>query len=93
MKANPRPENEFPTVKDMSQAIDHLVELGLGDFPVQLLVVPVSTIEAIARTVDPALPPRPEGKASLMVQLDGAGEARLPVTILSAGYLDAVGHD
>ena len=43
-----RPENEFPTIRDARNALAKLIEDGFGDLPVQLLVAPDSTLQAIA---------------------------------------------
>lgn len=42
-------ENEFPTIRDLRDCLSALVERGLGDLPVQIVVAPDSTIQALAR--------------------------------------------
>ena len=42
-----RPESDFPTIKHLRDRLTDLIENGLGDLPVQILVVPNSTIEAV----------------------------------------------
>lgn len=44
-----RPENEFPTIDDARDVLQQLVDKGFGGLPVQMLVVPPSTLVALAR--------------------------------------------
>lgn len=45
-------ENEFPTIRDLRDRLTELVDRGLGDLPVQIVVAPDSTIQALARAED-----------------------------------------
>jgi hypothetical protein len=76
-----KPENEFPTIRDLRDRLSELVDRGLGDHPVQVVVVPDSTMQAIARDagfVDD------RGRPVLMAELAGPNDGtRIPVTILS----------
>jgi hypothetical protein len=74
-----RSENEFPTIRDLRDGLTRLIDAGLGDHPVQVLVVPDATIQAIART---AAPDFDGAKPALMVEL-GSTEGRIPVAVLS----------
>jgi hypothetical protein len=38
-----RPESDFPAIKHLRDRLTDLIENGLGDLPVQILVVPNST--------------------------------------------------
>lgn len=74
-------ENNFPTIRDFRDKLTELVEQGLGEQPVQILIVPDSTIQAIARVT------APDGydnasKPALMVEMDGT-DGRMPVLIYS----------
>ena len=45
----PLNESEFATLKDFRDRLTALVEQGLGEHPAQILIVPDSTLQAIAR--------------------------------------------
>lgn len=71
------PESEFPTIADLRDRLSELVERGLGELPVQILVVPDSTLQAIARDAGA----KDDAKPALMIDLmDDAGNS---VTIMS----------
>lgn len=72
----PLPESKFPTIRDVRDQLTTLVERGLGQLPAQIVVVPDSTIQAIALQMgaDPK-----EGPA-LMIELR---EGRPPVSLIS----------
>ncbi|MGX9392584.1 hypothetical protein ACWX0K_20250 [Nitrobacteraceae bacterium UC4446_H13] len=72
-----KPESEFPTIADLRDRLSELVERGLGDQPVQIVVVPDSTMQAIARTSNDG------GKPAIMIEMPGDGN-RLPVAFISA---------
>lgn len=42
-------ENTFPTIRDFAARLADLTQEGFGDLPAQILVVPDSTLQAIAR--------------------------------------------
>lgn len=73
-------ENKFPTIRDFRDKLTELVELGLGDQPVQIIIVPDSSLQAIARVVAP--PDFKHEKPALMVEMDGK-DGRMPVLIYS----------
>ena len=75
-----KPESEFPTIRDLSDGLSMLVSEGLGDLPVQVLIVPDSTLQAIARVTMGAQ----EGdRPALMIELGDSAEGRIPVSIMS----------
>lgn len=74
-------EDNFPTLADLTERLRALVEDGLGSLPVQALVVPDSTLQAIARHTRPkglAGDPRP----ALMIEFDSV-EGRLGASIIT----------
>ncbi len=73
-------ENEFPTIRDLRDKLSELVDQGLGDQPAQIVIVPDSTIQAIASVVAP--PGYVHDKPALMVEFEGV-DGRLPVLIYS----------
>lgn len=78
-----KPESEFPTILDLRDGLSRLIEAGLGDLPVQVLVVPDSTMQAIARDGG-----HTGSRPALMIELDAVeGSARLPATIMSTDRL------
>ena len=75
----------LPTVRDLCNGLSRLVEEGLGDLPVQIIVVPDSTLQALARvTGAPAF--NPDTVKAKMVEFDGV-DGRLPMMMLTADYL------
>jgi hypothetical protein len=70
-------EAEFPTIRDLRDRLSELIEQGLGGQPVQVVVVPDSTIQALARSAGSG-----DGKPALMVELPG-DQGRLPVALIS----------
>lgn len=74
-----KPESDFPTIADLYNGLRPLVEAGLGDLPVQVLIVPDSTMQAIARDAG-----YHGVKPVLMAELNHEeGSGRIPVTVLS----------
>jgi len=70
-------ENEYPTIQDLRDRLSDLIDQGLGELPVQVLVVPDSTLQAIAR----ASGQKDDAKPALMIDLtDDDGNA---VTVVS----------
>jgi hypothetical protein len=79
-------EDKFPTIRDLRDRLTHLVELGLGDLPVQVVIVPGSTMVAVARATHPDQM-KAAGKPPLMIEFDGQ-EGRMPPTMVSCDFLD-----
>lgn len=79
-------ENNFPTIKDYRDLLSDVIDKGFGDLPVQILVVPDSTLQALARHRGE----RDSDKPAIMMQwlID---PARLPVSFISAGRLKDCG--
>ncbi|WP_448208177.1 hypothetical protein [Azospirillum sp. sgz302134] len=69
-------EHKFPTIKDAADVLAELVLRGLGDLPMQLVVVPDSTIQALARAGGDS-----GERPAIMVEFGGA-EGRLPVGLI-----------
>lgn len=80
-------ENKFPTIRDLNNRLSSLVSDGLGDLPVQILVVPDSTLQAIARVTGGA---REGDRPALMIEL-GADDGRMPVSLISADRMQRGG--
>ena len=76
-------ENLFPTIHDLREALSSLIDRGLGDLAVQIVVAPDSTIQSLARAFDPGY----RGKPALMIDLTRGTDGRLPVAIISADRL------
>lgn len=75
------PENRFPTIADYAERLAELVTRGLGDLPAQILVVPDSTMQAIARDTDGFDGKKP----ALLIELTGKDDSsRIPVCLISA---------
>lgn len=72
------PENNFPIISDLCEGLRRLVDGGLGNLPVQVLVVPDSTMQAIGR-VTPGFDP---AKPVMMVEFDGV-DGRIGPAVLS----------
>lgn len=84
----PRPENQFPTIRDLHARMAELIERGLGEHPVQVLVVPDATLQPIA--IDVELPG--DRKPAAMIELyDKESADRLPVSLVCAERLSGGG--
>lgn len=79
-------ENEFSTISDASKALRQLIDEGFGDLPMQLIVAPDSTMQAIGRHADGSVGKNPV----LMLQFDGIN-GRVSVTIMSTERLSSSG--
>lgn len=71
-------ENKFPTISDLCTGLQRLVDGGLGNLPVQVLIVPDSTMQAIGR-VTPGFNP---DKPALLIEFEGV-DGRIGPTVLS----------
>ena len=74
-------EDKFPTVRDVRDQLSALIERGFGDLPCLILVVPDSTLQAIARASG-----NQPSCGALMIEFD-AKNGRLPVSLISADRL------
>lgn len=77
-----KPESEFTTIEDMHLVLAELVGQGLGALPVQLLVAPDSTIQALARHAGVAN----DAKPALMLEFNGR-DGRIGPSVISAARL------
>jgi len=77
-------ENTFPTIADLHRQLTELIAAGFGALPVQILVAPDSTIQALARHAGAADDAKPA------IMLSYGGDLRLPVSIISADRLGQV---
>lgn len=84
------PENRFPTIKDLNAALASLIERGLGDLAIQILVAPDSTMQALARTLEPSHDHK--SKPALMIDITRGVDGRLPVAIISTERLNGGGR-
>lgn len=71
-------EADFPTILDLRDRLSDLIAEGFGAFPVQILIVPDSTIQAVARFMGQG----PDDKPALMIELTSEGQ-RIPVGLIS----------
>jgi hypothetical protein len=78
-RPDPKPESQFPTLREMRDRLTALVSAGLGDHPVQALHVPDSTLQAIARNEAPVALVKP----ALMIEFEAPEDGRLGVCIVS----------
>jgi hypothetical protein len=76
-------ERKFPTIADLRDRLSELIDSELGHLPVQVLIVPESTMRAIARSKG-----HEDMRPPLMIELTPEGDfSRLPVSLISAEYL------
>ncbi len=72
-----RPESDFPTIRDLRDGLARLVDAGLGDLPVQVIIAPDSTMQAIARATVPG-----HSVPAILMEFDAVG-GRLPMTMVT----------
>ena len=77
-------ENKFPTIADLHAVLAELIREGLGELPVQVLVAPDSTMQALSRHAGQ----RADGKPAIMVEFL-AETGRIPVSIMSVDRMDS----
>ena len=51
--------DDLPTIENLRDRLSELVDEGFGDLPVQIVVVPTSTLDTIARACGGSLPGAP----------------------------------
>jgi hypothetical protein len=81
----PMSESEFPTIAQLRDRLSELVDKGFGALPVQIVVVPDSTLQAIARSLQPTA-----DRPALMIDLTGADQ-RMAVGLISIDRLSGRG--
>ena len=79
-------EDRLPTFRDVHAVLVELIERGLGDLPVQVVVCPDSTMQALARDAGA----KDDDKPALLIEFDGK-DGRHPVTVLSTARLSHSG--
>lgn len=77
------PESKFPSITDMRDVLSKLIDEGFGAMPVQILVAPDSTIQAIARHAGA----KDDDKPALMVQFEPIAD-RIGASIISTARLE-----
>lgn len=82
-----RPESEFPTIADVRDRLSELVDQGFGALPTQALLVPDSTIQAIASAAGHPAADRPAHGIDL-----AADNGRMAVLIMTVDRLNAAGR-
>lgn len=60
-------ENEFPTIRNLRDRLSTLIEMGLGDLAVQIVVVPDSTIQSLAKH---CFEQAPYAKPAIMIEFE-----------------------
>jgi hypothetical protein len=79
-------ENKFPTLRDLRDKLSQLVNMGLGDHPAQIIIVPDSTLQAVAKA---SVPEWANDKPALMVEFDGV-DGRMPVLVYSTDRMQGL---
>ena len=83
------PESDFPTIRDLRDRLSGLIERGLGDLPVQIVIAPDSTMQALARSLGGDKYDRE--KPALMIELTDDETGRLPVSFVSTDRMSGRG--
>jgi hypothetical protein len=73
-------ENTYPTIADLHKILGTLIERGLGELPIQIVIAPDSTIQVLAQRVD-------KGEPALMIEYRQQ-EGRQPVAFISTARLN-----
>jgi hypothetical protein len=81
-----RPESTFPTIRDARDALAQLVDKGLGDLPIQLVIVPASTLAVIAKDAGHTGP-----KPALMVEITAHDGAESGVLLYAVEAMQSTG--
>ncbi len=79
-------EEKFPTIRDFRDLLNDLVGKGFGHHPAQILVVPDSTLQALARHGGQS----DGGKPALMMEWQ-IGNNRMPVSFTSTDRMQGRG--
>ena len=81
-----RPETNLPTIRQARDRLTELIDKGFGDLAVQIIVVPDSTLQSLARSFGQS----PDDKPALMIHLAG-DDGGMAVGLISVERLDAGG--
>lgn len=79
-----RPESEFPTIQDARDVLQHLIDKGFGELPMQLVVVPPSTLAALAKDAW-----HTGSKPAVMIEINARDGAEVGVLIASVDNMNA----
>lgn len=78
-------EDKFPTLRDLRDGLTRLIDEGLGELAAQIIIVPDSTLQAVAKvTGAPGFNPTTD-KAKL-IEFDGVA-GRMPMMMLTVDYV------
>jgi len=72
-------ENNFPTISDLRDLADTMIDRGFGELPIQIVVVPDSTLQSIAGH-------QADGKPAIMLDFTNKG-GRMALSFISADRL------
>jgi hypothetical protein len=78
-----KPESDFPTIMDLRDCLSKLVDQGLGELPIQIVVMPDTTIQALAKAQ------LWDGKPATMLQYSRDGK-ELGVMFISTDRLSGI---
>jgi len=78
-----KPESDFPTIMDLRDCLSKLVDQGLGELPIQIVVMPDTTIQALAKAQSW------DGKPATMLQYSRDGK-ELGVMFISTDRLSGI---
>lgn len=81
-----KPESQFPTIADARDVLQRLVDKGLGELPVQVLVVPASTLALLAKDAG-----HTGSKPALMIEMSERDGAEMGILITSAEAMASPG--
>ena len=80
------PESKFPTIKDLRDTLNKLIEKGFGELSVQITVVPDSTLQAIAF----GMGNKSSDKPAIMIEFEPIG-GRISASFISEQRLSGNG--
>ena len=79
-------EDKFPTLRDLRDGLSRLIDEGMGDLAAQIIIVPDSTLQAVAKVTGAPGWNAQTDKAKL-IEFDGV-DGRLPMMMLTADYVN-----
>lgn len=79
-----KPESEFPTIEDGRDVLQKLVDKGFGKLPMQVVIVPASTLAALAKDAGHAA-----SKPAVMIEMTARDGADMGVLITSVETLSS----
>lgn len=81
-----RPESEFPTIEDARDVLQQLIDKGFGKLPMQVVIVPPSTLVALARDAG-----HTGSKPAIMIEMTARDGADMGVLIASVENMSTLG--